>query len=191
MFLLTSESTGYVDAINNFLDEDRGAEKAPLPSGTAIILFLDIADSTALTERMGDVAFRDAARALDERLRTAIRENGGTAIEGKVLGDGVMAVFGSAREAIDAALRCNAESEDLSLHVGIHAGDVVREANNVYGGAVNVASRVCGLSAPGEILMSDTVRSLARTSTNVTFEDRGEHELKGLAEPVHVWAVAR
>lgn len=60
---------------------------------------------------------------------------------------------------------------------------------NVYGDAVNIASRVSGLSAPGEVLVSDTVRSLARTSAGVTFEDRGEHSLKGIADAVRVWAV--
>jgi class 3 adenylate cyclase len=60
----------------------------------------DIADSTALTERLGDTAFRARARDLDATLRTIIRDNAGTAIEGKLLGDGVLAVFTSARQAI-------------------------------------------------------------------------------------------
>jgi adenylate cyclase len=75
------------------------------------------------------------------------------------------------------------------LHLGIHAGDVIREANNVYGGAVNIASRISALSAPGEVLVSDVVRALARTSAGVTFEDRGEHALKGVADPQRVYAV--
>jgi len=159
--------------------------------GTAIILFTDIADSTALTERMGDAAFRSAARALDDRMRPAMRECGGTPVEGRVLGDGVMAVFASAAQAIDAARRCitlSAESE-LRLHVGLHAGDVIREDDNVYGGAVNIAARICGLSQPGEILVSATIRDLARTSAGAAFEDRGEHDLKGIEEPVRVFAV--
>jgi adenylate cyclase len=66
---------------------------------------------------------------------------------------------------------------------------VIREGDNIYGGAVNIASRICGLCAPGEILVSATVRELARTSAGVTFEDRGEHALKGIADPVRVFAV--
>src|SRR3990170_2607764 len=100
------------------------------PSGTAVILFADIVDSTALTERLGDTAFRDKARELDGAMRT-----------------------------------------------------VIREGNNVFGGAVNIAARIASASAPGEVLVSETVRSLARTSAGVTFEDRGEHELKGVSEP--------
>jgi class 3 adenylate cyclase len=56
--------------------------------GTAIILFADIVDSTALTERLGDDAFRQKARVLDEAMRSAIRDNGGSPVEGKTLGDG-------------------------------------------------------------------------------------------------------
>jgi len=62
--------------------------------------------------------------------------------------------------------------------------------SNVYGGAVNIAARISGLSAPGEVLASETVRSLARTSAWVRFEDRGEQALKGVGEPIRVWAVS-
>ena len=99
------------------------------PSGTAIILFADIVDSTALTERLGDAAFREKARALDDAMRAAIRDDGGTAIDGKLLGDGVLATFPSAAQAIAAALALRAPRGDrgLPLHLGLHAGDVIRE----------------------------------------------------------------
>jgi class 3 adenylate cyclase/pimeloyl-ACP methyl ester carboxylesterase len=179
--------------IYEFLREGEASSPAAaaLPSGTAIILFADIADSTALTERLGDVGFREKARDLDSALRTVIREHAGTPIEGKLLGDGVLAVFTSARQAIEAALACGRAGDEaaLPIHLGLHAGDVIREENNVYGGAVNVASRIAGLSAAGEVLVSETVRSLARTSAGVRFADRGERELKGVGEAVRVWAV--
>ncbi len=177
-------------AIDEFLGEGE-EETAALPEGMAVILFLDIANSTALTEQLGDATFREKARDLDASLRAIIGESGGTPVEGKVLGDGVLAVFASARQAIDCALRCNANSEppELQLHLGIHAGDVIREGNNVYGGAVNIAARIAGASAPGEVLVSDTVRSLARTSAGVAFDDRGEHELRGVADPQRLFAV--
>jgi adenylate cyclase len=66
---------------------------------------------------------------------------------------------------------------------------VIREESNVYGGAVNIAARICALCVPGEVLVSDLVRGLARTSAGVTFEDRGARTLKGIDEPVHVYAV--
>lgn len=161
------------------------------PHTTLTIVFTDIVESTSLTEQLGDAAFRERARLLDGALRQVIGEGGGTPVEGKVLGDGVMAVFTSARQAIDAAIRCRsaAEAAQLQLHLGIHAGDVIREGANVYGGAVNIAARVCGASEPGEILVSEIVRGLARTSAGVAFDDRGERALKGIDEPVRVWAV--
>jgi class 3 adenylate cyclase len=165
--------------------------EAATPSSTAIILFADIVASTALTEQLGDAAFRAKARDLDTSLRAIIAEAGGATIDAKTLGDGVLATFPAASQAIDAALRCGAagETQGLPLHLGLHAGDVIREQNNVFGGAVNIASRISALSAPGEVLVSDTVRSLARTSAGVTFEDRGEHALKGVADPQRVYAV--
>ncbi len=160
-------------------------------SSTVVILFADIADSTALTERLGDSAFRAKARDLDGALRTVIREHVGTPIEGKLLGDGVLAVFSSARQAIEAALACGAAGSraGLPLHLGLHAGDVIREENNVFGGAVSIASRIAGLSVAGEVLVSDIVRGLARTSASVQFEDRGEQVLKGVGDLVRVWVV--
>ena len=161
------------------------------PAGTAIILFADIADSTALTERMGDAQFRAKTRELDGALRSVIRECAGAPVEGRLVGDGLMAVFTSAHAAIEGALRCRAvgAGAGLPLHLGVHAGDVIREGNNVYGGAVNIAARVAGTSDPSEVLVSDTVRGLARTSATATFEDRGEHTLKGVADPQRLWAV--
>jgi class 3 adenylate cyclase len=187
-------------AIDDFLRE--GHESAPrepdLPSGTAVILFADIVDSTALTERLGDDAFRAKARGLDEAMRAAIRDNGGSPVEGKTLGDGVLAVFTSAKRAIACAQACHAaaSSAGLSLHAGIHAGDVIRESDpdgrgNVYGGAVNIAARVAAASAAGETLVSATVRELARTSAGVAFEDRGEQALKGIDDPVRVFVVRK
>ena len=180
-------------AIDDFLGGAAGRSGTPaqLPAGMAVMLFLDIAGSTALTERMGDVAFRSAAGALDDEMCGAVRDAGGTPIEGKVMGDGVMAVFTSAAQAIHAGLRCAelSAASELALHVGVHAGDVIREENNVYGGAVNIAARICDASSPGEILVSATVRDLARTSAGVTFEDRGERALKGIDDLMRVFAV--
>jgi class 3 adenylate cyclase len=182
-----------VSAVEDFLSD--GTTSAPpahlAGSGTAIILFLDIADSTALTETLGDAAFRAKSRDLDGALRKIIREHEGTPIEGKLLGDGVLAIFTSARQAIACAATCHSVAEEvgLELHAGIHAGDVIREENNVYGGAVNIAARVASASAPGETLVSQTVRDLARTSAGVSFDDRGEQALKGIEDPVRVFAV--
>ncbi len=55
---------------------------------------------------------------------------------------------------------------------------------------MNIAARIAGASEPGQLLVSDTVRSLARTSSGVAFDDKGEHELKGIEEPQRLFAVS-
>lgn len=161
------------------------------PEGTAVILFTDVAGSTALTEELGDVAYRTRAGTLDVGLRAAVTDCGGEAIAGITLGDGVLAVFGSARRALECAELAHAcaRQNAFALHVGIHAGDVLRSEAGVHGGAVNIAARVCDQAPPGETLVSETVRSLARTSADVTFEDRGLRELKGVGDPMRLFAV--
>src|SRR5439155_15314335 len=191
-FVVVESRKEYQETIREFLwEQSSPSSEAAIGTGTAIIIFADIVDSTGLTERLGDTAFRDKARALDEAMRGAIRTNGGTAVEGKTLGDGVLAVFTSAKQAIACARACHeaAGAAGLALHAGIHAGDVIREADNVYGGAVNIAARIAAKAAAGETLVSETVRELARTSAGVIFEDGGEHSLKGLGEAVRVFAV--
>jgi class 3 adenylate cyclase len=159
--------------------------------GTAVLLFTDIAGSTALTEELGDAAYRSRAEKLDSAVRAAIDDCEGKAVEGIRLGDGVLAVFSSARRALECAALAHAcaRSNAFALHVGLHAGDVVHSRTAVHGGAVNIAARVCEQAPPGETLVSETVRSLARTSADVAFEDRGVRELKGVRDPVRLFAV--
>jgi class 3 adenylate cyclase len=161
------------------------------PHDVAVLLFIDIADSTALTEHLGDATFRERARQLDASLRQFIRDRRGIPIEGKLLGDGVMATFASAHQAIEAALLCRAGGDEagLPLHIGIHAGDVIHEDGNVYGGAVNIAARIADAAPPGEVFVSETVRGLARTSTKADMSDRGEYVLKGIKDKHRLYAV--
>ena len=122
----------------------------PVASGTAVILFTDIVDSTALTERMGDARFRDASRELDECCARRSATQAERPVEGKLLGDGVMGRFRLRRRlSMGPAVPGAERASELGLHIGLHAGDVIREDGNVFGGAVNIASRICGLSAPG------------------------------------------
>lgn len=140
---------------------------------------------------MGDAAFRERSGQLEASLREKIAEHHGHAVTGRTLGDGVLATFTAASDAIAAGLACAKTGEDLglALHLGLHAGDVIREGGNVHGQAVSIASRVSDLSEPNGVLVSQTVRDLARASAGVSFEDRGEHELKGVSEPVRVFAI--
>ena len=187
--MATVRSTAqFLARVDAFLETTSEANEG---SGTAVILFADLVDSTALNERLGDAAFRERQRVLDTRLRAQIERCGGSPIAGRTLGDGVLASFSSARDAIAAALALSetARESAMPLHLGIHAGDVLRDEGNVWGGAVNIAARISALTAPNEILVSTTVRDLARTSAGVTFEDRGEQQLKGVDGPIRVFAI--
>lgn len=156
-----------------------------------VILFTDVVGSTALTEAIGDEAFRRRADALDASVRAAVRSEGGAPIEGKRLGDGLLAVFTSGRAAIDAAIMCRqvAREQAMELHIGLHAADVIYQGVDITGGGVNVAARICEQSLPNEILVSDVVRGLVRTSSRATFGDARLLSLKGIAEEQRVFPV--
>jgi class 3 adenylate cyclase len=165
----------------------------PAPNGldTLVILFTDVTDSTALTERLGNIAFRAKAEQLDRAIRSMVGDCGGEVIEGITLGDGNLAIFRSARRAIECASHAHscARSVGFRLHVGLHAGGVIRSATNVHGCAVNIAACICSQASPGQTLVSEAVRNLARTSATAEFADHGLHQLKGITDPHLLYAV--
>jgi class 3 adenylate cyclase len=161
-------------------------------SEEATVLFVDVVDSTGLTERLGDVEYRARQRALERALRLVIADNGGSAVPGINLGDGLVALFHDPVQAVAAAFGAvRAASGQLRLHVGVHHGRVLRDANLISGAAVNVAARICATSAPDEVLVSAAMRDLlARAATEpIPFVDRGMHRLKGVSDAHHLFAV--
>lgn len=170
---------------------NRQVRRPPNGLDTMVILLTDVTDSTALTERLGDVAFRAKADQLDTAVRSVVGDCGGEVVEGVLVGDGNLAVFRSAPRAIECASHAHdcANSVGFRLHVGLHAGDVIRSATNVHGGAVNIAARVCSQAAPGQTLVSESVRNLARTWAATEFTDHGLHRLKGITDPHRLYAV--
>ena len=126
---------------------------------------------------------------METSLRACVGESGGAVIEGKLLGDG-SSCFTSAGPALECAVRCvdAARGVGLGLHVGLHAGDVIREGGNIFGGAVNLAARVAGEAPAGYVLASETAGPRPHRAP-VVFADRGERRLKGFAEPVRLYAV--
>jgi class 3 adenylate cyclase len=177
-------NVGAVDDLGRVGMSVQGAE-------TAIIFFCDIADSTALTEAWGDWVFHDRSFQLLSALRSAILGHAGMPVEGIKLGDGVLAEFRSAQRALDCAMHCRSLSDDagLPLHIGLHAGDVIRRDGDIFGGAVNIAARVCSEAEAGQVLVSQTIRELARTSGSHRFVDAGVRPLKGIAEPLTLYSV--
>lgn len=146
------------------------------------ILFTDIVDSTATATRLGDDAWRGIVSRAHEVAGREIDRYRGRLV--KSTGDGVFALFDGAERAIRAAAAISRETAALGLAIraGVHTGEVEFVAGDVRGVAVHAASRVMGAAGPGEVFVSSTTRDLV-ADTELTFEDAGLHELKGLDGP--------
>lgn len=161
-------------------------------------LFSDLRGFTAFAERHGNAAAAAMVARFLDIARTAISRHEGAEI--KTEGDAIHAVFPSAEaavlcglEIVDAAAELNAREPDqpLGLGVGVHAGEAVDTPEGYIGTAVNVAARLCAAAQPGEVLVSSTVKSSTQASIPVGFIARGRKRLKGIREPVEVFAVTR
>lgn len=176
-----------------------GAGRVPrAPDGTVTIVFTDIAGSTAMTERLGDVAAREVLRTHDRIVRRAIADCDG--FEVKTLFDGFMIAFASARKAVRCAAavqqaladhNATHPAEPLRVRIGVHAGEAIQEDGDFTGRAVILASRIVERAEPGEILVSSLVKELTESSGEFVFDAGREVTLKGIArsEWVHgvVW----
>ena len=161
------------------------------------LLFTDLVGSTEVLDRLGDAGAEGVRKAHFELLREAVRARHGQEV--KTLGDGLMAVFGSAVEAVacavavqEAARRHNEERPDepLMIRVGLHVGEPVRDDDDYFGTAVVVARRLCDMAEGGQILASDLMRGLVGPRREHDFRPLGALPLKGLQEPVTAYEVS-
>ncbi|MDH3692225.1 MAG: hypothetical protein OEU36_22555 [Gammaproteobacteria bacterium] len=159
-----------------------------------LILFTDVEQSTALTDRVGDEKARAILRVHEKIVRAALIVHGGSEI--KTMGDGFMATFSSASTALDAAIEMQqlialeylGSSTPIRIRIGIHAGEPIFENDDLYGAAVNRAARIMGQAEGGQILTSDLVRQLV-AGKRYRFVDLGTTAIKGFAEPVRLFNV--
>lgn len=153
------------------------------------ILFLDLVGSTEVATRIGDAAWRELLARHYTELRGLLHTFDGTEID--TAGDGLLATFRSPAEAIGFGRRAIAADERLGLgvRIGLHTGEVEREARAIRGIAVVIAARIGALAGAGEILVSSTVREIVAGS-GLSFVDRGTHHLKGVPDARQVYAVA-
>jgi class 3 adenylate cyclase/TolB-like protein len=158
----------------------------------AAVLFADITGFTRLTAENEDAAYTLAAE-LQALARQLAAKHKGRFI--RSVGDSVLVEFPSAAAAVGCALeldrlfsdRSAARGAPASLHIGVHAGEVMQAPDgDVYGEAVNLAARLQGVAAPGQVLVSDDVRRQLRARSEFAFVAAGTHALKGIAEPVTV-----
>jgi class 3 adenylate cyclase len=156
----------------------------------ATILFSDIVASTALLERVGDRAWAKLLREHNVKIRAAIDRHGGREIDSA--GDGFLALFDGAAKAVRAAALMDPSVAELGarVRVGVHTGEVEIVGGQARGVAVHAAARVASLAGPGEVLVSGTTRDLLDGS-GLSFESRGEHELKGLSGARPIFALRR
>jgi tetratricopeptide (TPR) repeat protein len=153
------------------------------------VLFTDLVGSTELMARVGDVAF-DALRGKHfAGLREALAAHGG--VEVKNTGDGVMATFSSAVEALAAAVAMQQAAErqrlggtPLSIRIGLSLGEVTLEGGDVFGTPVVEAARLVAAARAGQILATAVVQIVAGSRAPTSMNDVGYLELKGLAHPV-------
>jgi class 3 adenylate cyclase len=145
----------------------------------ATLLFSDIVDSTSMLSQLGDHAWAELLQQHNERIRAAIDSVRGR--EMATLGDGFLAIFDGAAKAVRAA-QTMAESVaelGLQLRIGIHTGELEITGGQARGVAVHTAARIGALAEAGQILVSATTCDLLDGS-GLTFDDHGEHLLKGL-----------
>jgi class 3 adenylate cyclase len=155
----------------------------------ATVLFTDLVDSTSRAARTGDRAWSDVLDRHFQNARAAVTALGGETI--KTTGDGVLALFTGPGQGVRCAEQVIVDARDLGLDVriGLHTGEVERSSDDVAGLAVHLAARIMGRAEPGEILVSRTVRDLV-IGSELTFSDRGEHELKGIPGRWSLYAAA-
>ena len=161
-------------------------------------LFSDVRGFTAFAERYGNAAAAAMVSRFLEIARKAIASHEGAEV--KTEGDAIHAVFPSASSAVlcgleiqDAAAELNVQQPDhpLGLGVGVHAGEAIETAEGYIGRAVNIAARLCAAAKPGEVLVSSTVKGITQASIPVGFIPRGRRRLKGISDPILVYAVTR
>jgi class 3 adenylate cyclase len=154
----------------------------------ATVLFTDIVGSTEHAANVGDRHWRDLLDAHDVIVRRQLDLFRGRAVKGT--GDGVFATFDGPARAIRCAgaIRDALRSLGMEIRAGLHTGEVELRDDDLGGIAVHIGARIASLGAPGEVLVSRTVRDLVAGS-GLRFVDRGVHGLKGIPDQWQVYAV--
>lgn len=155
----------------------------------ATILFTDILDSTDQAARAGDAGWRALLDQHNELIRAQLERYGG--VERKQTGDGFMASFDSPARAIRCATAVSQGMMALGLEIraGIHTGECEVFGDDLGGIAVHIGARVEAAAGAGEVLVSRTVKE-AVTGSEISFEARGTHQLKGVPGEWELFAVA-
>ena len=163
----------YADFIGGHIDPD--------PTKQATVMFLDIVGSTELAESMGDASWAQVLDDLDRFVRREVEQRAGRVAN--FTGDGHLAVFDRAEDALFTALRISHGVHALGVEVrmGLHTGDVtLRSSGDIGGLAVHIGARVMSKADVRQVFVSEATAERARDA-GLTFADRGVHQLKGVS----------
>src|SRR6516165_10377118 len=165
----------------------------------AAIVAADVAGYSRLMHCDEEATHAKLIALLADGVTPAIAEHGGRIV--KNTGDGFLAEFPSAVEAVRAAVQFqthvheltmgDAEGERIAFRVGINIGDVIVEPHDIFGDGVNIAARLESIAEPGSICISSSAYDYVRGKVGVEFADLGEQNLKNIALPVRVYAVVQ
>jgi class 3 adenylate cyclase len=177
-YVYAGDSDALVAAVHEFL-----TGRSELPDDDRIlttVLFTDIVGSTERVTALGDRAWRDLLERHHDAVRREIHRHRGQEID--TAGDGFFAMFDGPARAVRCALaiRDSVKTLGLKIRAGLHTGECERVGDKVGGIAVHIGARVAGAAAPGEVLVSRTVKDLVAGS-GLRFLDRGAHVLKGIS----------
>jgi class 3 adenylate cyclase len=180
------DADALLEEIEEFLTGARTAREADRVLAT--ILFTDIVGSTSRAVGMGDARWRDLLASHDALVRREIARFGGREV--KTVGDGFLAIFDGPARAIRCAcaIRDGVRRLGIEIRAGLHSGECELMPNDVGGIAVHIGARVVASAAPGEVLVSRTVKDLVAGS-RLEFADRGTHELAGVPGEWSLFAV--
>jgi class 3 adenylate cyclase len=166
-----------LDEVEQFLTGSRHAHESERVLAT--LLFADIAGSTARAATLGDKSWRDLLAEFYARVREVLHQYRGREIN--TSGDGFLATFDGPARAVRcaSAIRDTVRSLNLEVRCGLHTGECEIVGNDIAGIAVHTGARVAALAAPGEVLVSQTVRDLVAGS-GLILEEYGTYTLKGV-----------
>jgi class 3 adenylate cyclase len=178
-----------VQHVEKFLAELHGPSESD--RALAAILFTDMVGSTQQLSAAGDQAWRNLLDSHDVVARTVVEQHGGRLVRTTVTtGDGILATFDGPGRAIRCALALADALRPLGIQIraGLHTGEVENREGDIAGIAVHIAARVLETARANELMVSAAVPMLVAGS-GFAFDDRGEHELKGVPGSWHLYAV--
>jgi hypothetical protein len=150
------------------------------------VLFLDIVGSTTIADELGDEAWRSLLARFRRAVRAELKRQGGREVD--TAGDSFFATFPQPLAAIEAAdaIMASVHGLGLDVRVGIHTGEVELSDGHVSGMTVHIGARAMASAGSAEIVVTGTVRDM-EVGSAVSFEDAGEHELKGVTGRWHLY----